>query len=146
MATHKLLVIVPSVTPSTDHPYRSWRERLRAEAPKDYQPLPAWMPFILLIVAAPFLMLASSLAAILVGAFLGLERGVGPEQTGGAIFILLGGLISILLALLVAFVATRRNCSRGFVRYLFLCCSAPAWITALVGLFQVVRAVLSRVW
>lgn len=108
----------------------SWRERLHRLPPGDDPPAPRWLWVVLQIIMAPLLALMSAGVALLLGAACGLSLGIGPEQSGGAVYVLAGAMGSVFVAVLVALLARGQGASRAFTRYLFFLLECPSFLHA----------------
>jgi hypothetical protein len=74
------------------------------------------------------LVLAGSLFVLISGACVGLSRGVGPEQTGGALYILPGLVLNLFAGAAIAAFVARRSAARNTSRLVFYTFTAPSFL------------------
>ena len=108
-----------------------WRERLHS-LPSGTEPtstLAAWLIRALLCVV---LFLVGSIFVILSGTFTGLSRGIGPEQTGGSLYVLIGLILNLLVGGAIAAFIARRSAHRATPRLVFYSFTAPAFLAVIL--------------
>ena len=76
------------------------------------------------------------------GWYFGLSRGIGPEQTGGALYILPGLVFNLLAGAIIAAFVARRSASRTMPRLVFYSFTAPAFIAVVLMAFSIARQLL----
>jgi hypothetical protein len=103
-----------------------------------FSPLVRWLLF------APALAVAGAMVAVLGGAFIGLSLGLGPEDTGGAIWVVSGLVPVLALGWLIAFVVRRRGYSRTSCRAAFFAFTTPSWVFVMWLGWKVAEHALSR--
>ncbi len=80
------------------------------------------------LLLAPSLFVAGTSVVIFGGAALGLSLGVGPEDTGGVVYVVCGFLPNLLLGWLMVLVGKRRGYSRASCRAAFFTFTACVWV------------------
>ena len=104
----------------------------------------AFPPVIRWLLLLPALAVAGTLVLFVAGAFLGLSAGIGPEDTGGSIYVLFGVLPVLALGWLIRFIGARRGYSRRSCRASYFAFTAPAWAFLLWVGIKFAQHLLSR--
>jgi len=120
--------------PPTDQ-VTDWRQHMHS-LPNEERPFPVWVRWLFL---APFLLIAGITVVVFGGAFLGMSFGVGPDDTGGTVWVLCGFLPAFAIGGLIAFVGRRRGHSRASCRAAFYLFTLPAWLFVLYFSWKVVE-------
>jgi hypothetical protein len=103
-------------------PDTDWRQHMHS-LPSGQKPFPRFLAWIFLV---PFLAVGGGIVILVCGVFLGLTFGVGPEDKGGAIYLVLGLLANIVIGITIAFIGRRRGHSRIACRMAFFAFTTPA--------------------
>jgi hypothetical protein len=78
---------------------------------------------------------AGTVFVLLSGAWVGLSSGIGAEQTGGAVYVLIGLGLDVVVGAAISGVIHWRFASRSMARMVFYSFTAPAFVAvALMGL------------
>ena len=109
--------------------------------PSEERPFPTWARWLFL---APFMVIAGTVVVFLGGAFLGMAFGIGPEDTGGTVWIVFGFFPAFTIGSLIAFIGRRRGHSRSACRAAFYLFTLPAWIFMLFVAWKIVEHFLIR--
>src|SRR5436309_3186814 len=104
-----------------------WRARLHS-LPSGTEPASPFVRRLLRAFLGFCLFLVGSLFVIVSGAFVGLSRGIGPEQTGGAIYILLGLLLNVVVGAILAALTPRPIGFHSLPRLVFYSFTSPAFL------------------
>jgi len=127
-----------SKPPSTDQ-VTDWRQHMHS-LPSGERPFATWARWLFL---APFLVITGTLVVFLGGAFLGMSFGIGPEDTGGTVWVMFGFFPAFAIGSLIAFIGRRRGYSRTSCRAAFYLFTLPAWIFMLFVAWKIAEHFLS---
>jgi hypothetical protein len=116
-----------------------WRQHMHS-LPSGESPFPTWVRWLFL---GPFLLVAGVSVVFLGGAFLGMAFGVGPDDTGGTVWLLCGFLPAFAFGGLIAFVGRRRGYSRASCRAAFYIFTLPAWLFMLFFAWKIAEHFVS---
>jgi len=120
---------------------KDWRARLHS-LPSGTEPASPVVSWFLRAFLCLGLFLVGSVFVILSGAFAGLSRGIGPEQTGGALYVFLGLILNLLAGAGIAAFVARRSPSRSAPRLVFYSFTAPAFLAVIVLAISFARLLL----
>lgn len=126
--------------PSSTDEVTDWRQHMRS-LPSGERPFPTWARWLFLV---PFFLVTGLLTVFFGGAFIGMAFGVGPDATGGTVWIMCGFVSAFAIGSLIAFIGRRRGHSRASCRAVFYLFTSPAWIFMLILVWQVAEHFLFR--
>lgn len=107
---------------------QDWRKRLHELPSGTESDGPSVLAWLLRAGVCVGLFVAGSIFLILSGAFAALGRGIGPENTGGAVYFLYGFFLNVLTGAALAALMPRLLGRRRFSRLVFYSFTAPAFI------------------
>jgi len=118
-----------------------WRERLHSlpSGTEAASPVVSWFLRAFLCLGLVFV---GSVFVVLSGAFFGLSRGIGPEQTGGALYILPGLIFDLLAGAVIAKVLAHQTVSRTMPRLVFYSFTAPAFLAVFLMALSIARQLI----
>ena len=108
-----------------------WRARLHS-LPSGTEPASPVTTWLLRALFCLGMFLVGALFVGFSGAFFGLSRGIGPDQTGGAAYILPGLIFDLLAGIVIAVLVARRSSSRILPRLVFYSFTAPAFLAVIL--------------
>ena len=108
-----------------------WRARLHS-LPSGTEPASPVTTWFLRALFCLGMFLIGALFVVFSGAFLGLSRGIGPEQTGGALYILPGLIFDLLAGIVIAVIVARRSSSPILPSLAFYSFTAPAFLAVIL--------------
>jgi hypothetical protein len=110
---------------------KDWQARLHSlpSATEPASPVVSWLLRAFLCLG---LFLVGSVFVLMSGTYVGLTRGIGPEQTGGVLYVLLGLVLNIFAGAGIAAFAARRSTSRSVPRLVFYSFTAPAFLAVIL--------------
>ena len=114
-----------------------WRKRLYS-LPSGTAPFSNLTRSLLAVLLCFVLFIAGSIFVLMCGAYFGLSLGFGPEQSGGALYVLLGLIGNMFAGMALAAFLGNRSDSRHMPRLVFYSFTAPAFIA--VTLFALALA------
>lgn len=113
---------------TTDDSERTdWRERLHS-LPSGNTPTPPVLAWLFRAAVCLGLFLFGVTFVLMFGAFVGLSRGIGPEQTGGTLYVVLGLILNLFVGAAIAAFVARRSTHRATPRLIFYSFTAPAFL------------------
>ena len=89
-------------------------------------------------------MFAGITVVVFGGAFLGMSFGVGPDDTGGTVWVVCGLLPAFAIGGLIAFVGRRRGYSRASCPAAFYLFTLRAWLFTLYFVWKLIEHFISR--
>lgn len=117
-----------------------WRARLHSlpigTENEPASPVFAWLFRAILSLG---LFLAGSLFVLVSGASVGLSVGIGPDLTGGALWVLLGLLLDLLAGAVISAIVARHSTSLRSSRLVFYSFTAPAFLAVLLMAASIVK-------
>ena len=119
------------MNPTDNSKPMDWRARLHS-LPGGTEPAPPvfkWLGRAFLCIG---LFLVGSVFILVAGALVGLFRGIGPGQTGGTLYVVLGFILNLLAGTALAAFAARRAKTRSTPRLIFYSFTAPAYLAVLL--------------
>lgn len=111
-------------TPPATEEMRDWQQHMHSLPTGE----PRFPRHALWLLLAPLLLVAGTLVVLFGGAGLGLSLGIGPEDTGGTVYVVCGFIPNLALGWLIAFIARRRGYSRASCRAAFFTFTASVWV------------------
>ena len=115
-----------------------WRARLHS-LPSGTEPASPAMIWLFRALFCLGMFLLGALFVGFSGAFFGLSRGIGPDQTGGAAYILPGLIFDLLAGIIIAVIVARRSSSRILPRLVFYSFAAPAFLAVILLALSLAR-------
>jgi len=112
------------VIPTSTHEARDWRQHMDS-LPTGEARFPKGALWLFL---GPFLLVVGTLVVVIGGAALGLSIGIGPEDTGGTVYVISGFIPNVALGWLMVFIGKRRGYSRASCRAAFFTFTACVWV------------------
>jgi hypothetical protein len=108
-----------------------WRARLHSlpSDPAAVSPVVSWCLRAFLSLG---LFLVGSVFVLMAGAYVGFSHGIGPEQTGGALYVLLGLILNLFAGAAIAAFVARRSTSLSTPRVVFYSFTAPAFLAVVL--------------
>ena len=116
-----------TMKPTDDSEPMDWRVRLHA-LPRGTEPPPPALKWLGRAFVCTALFFVGVVFILISGGVVGLFRGIGPEQTGGTLYIFLGLILNLLAGTGLAAIAARRAKSRTTPRLIFYSFTAPTFL------------------
>jgi hypothetical protein len=126
--------------PSITDKEPDWRQHMHS-LPSGDRPFPAWVRWLFL---APLFVIAGTFVDFLGGAFLGLSFGIGPEDTGGTVWVVFGFFPCFAIGSLIALIGKWRGYPRASCRAAFYLFTLPLWLFILFLIWKVAAHFLFR--
>jgi hypothetical protein len=105
----------------------NWKKHMHS-LPNPDIPTPPWFEWIRVTSKVTILFTAGMLAIVIGGGIIGLLCGIGPDHTGGTIYMFLGMILNLSIGLLRFYFNRHRGISIGNCRIRFYSFTAATWV------------------